>query len=48
MSPPTTTTLPKERITVRFPPAAHVDESYQLLELPPEILKVVEAGDVVP
>jgi len=40
--------LPTQRVTVRFPPNTLVEESYQLLELPPEILKAVEGGEVVP
>ncbi|WOO76835.1 putative sister chromatid cohesion protein DCC1 [Vanrija pseudolonga] len=39
--------LPKDYITVRFPQTQD-DESYQLLELPPEILAQVEGGSVVP
>ncbi|TXT16010.1 hypothetical protein VHUM_00513 [Vanrija humicola] len=39
--------LPKDYITVRFPQTQD-DESYQLLELPPEILAQVEGGAVVP
>lgn len=39
--------MPKECVTIRFP-LADAEESYQLLELPPEILKVVEGGEVVP
>jgi hypothetical protein len=47
MPPPSN--LPAEAITVRFPPAVVEErESYQLLELPSEILKAVEAGEVVP
>lgn len=47
---PIATTLPQNNVTLRYPPA-RVDEAgqdvleeYQLLELPPEILKVVEAS----
>lgn len=43
---PAPSTLPKDALTVRFPPE-DVDESYQLLELPPEILKAVEGGESV-
>lgn len=39
--------LPKDYITVRFPQTQD-DESYQLLELPAEILAQVEGGAVVP
>lgn len=45
---PAPSNLPTEAITVRYPPALGVDESYQLLELPSEILKAVEAGETVP
>lgn len=47
---PIATTLPQNNVTLRYPPC-RVDESgedvleeYQLLELPPEILKVVEGA----
>lgn len=39
--------LPTEAITIRFPKAAK-EESYQLLELPAEVLKAVESGQTVP
>jgi len=47
---PIATTLPANNVTLRFPPhrldrdGAEVEESYQLLELPAEILKAVEKG----
>ena len=45
---PIATTLPTRNVTVRFPPdpgpSAIQEESYQLLELPAEILKQVEGG----
>lgn len=43
---PAPSVLPKDRLTVRFPPEA-AEESYQLLELPAEILKAVEGGESV-
>lgn len=46
MPPPST--LPKDGITVRFAPSTLVEESYQLLELPPDILKAAESGQIVP
>lgn len=45
---PAPSNLPTERVTVRFPPVEAIEESYQLLELPAEILKAVEGGEVVP
>ena len=44
---PIATALPKNNVTIRFPSQAEPgtqEESYQLLELPPEILKRVEAS----
>ena len=47
---PIATTLPANNVTLRFPPrrleetGEEVEESYQLLELPAEILKAVENG----
>lgn len=49
---PVATSLPAKNVIIRFPPgreesdgAAHgVDETYQLLELPSEILKAVESS----
>lgn len=43
---PAPSVLPNDRLTVRFPPEA-AEESYQLLELPAEILKAVEGGQSV-
>lgn len=43
---PAPSVLPTDRLTVRFPPEA-AEESYQLLELPAEILKAVEGGQSV-
>lgn len=45
---PAPSNLPSERVTIRFPPVKDVEESYQLLELPPEVLAAVEGGAVVP
>ena len=45
------TTLPAKRVTLRFPPQTDASESdaaedsYQLLELPAEILKQIEGKD---
>jgi sister chromatid cohesion protein DCC1 len=50
---PIATTLPQNNVTLRFPPRRldregnEEEESYQLLELPPEILKAVEKSDSV-
>jgi hypothetical protein len=47
---PIATTLPANKVILRFPPrrlednGEEVEESYQLLELPAEILKAVEQG----
>lgn len=44
---PIGTTLPKHKFTIRFPAHAEPgtqEESYQLLELPAEILKKVESS----
>lgn len=41
------TTLPSKRVTLRFPPHSDdtAEDSYQLLELPAEILKQIEGQD---
>ena len=46
--------LPGKNVTLRYPPRRtdetgqkEIEESYQLLELPPEILKAVEKSDEV-
>lgn len=42
---PIATTLPQKNVVVRFAPApeeTEVEESYQLLEVPAEILKTIE------
>lgn len=39
------TKLPQNNVVIRFPPARTddvIEESYQLLEIPPEILKSLE------
>jgi hypothetical protein len=39
------TKLPQNNVVIRFPPARNddvIEESYQLLEIPPEILKSLE------
>jgi hypothetical protein len=39
------TKLPQNTVVIRFPPARNddvIEESYQLLEIPPEILKSLE------
>lgn len=40
-------TLPNDAVTIRFPASSEA-ESYQLIELPAEILKAVEGGATVP
>lgn len=50
---PIATTLPQSNVTLRFPPRRldadgnEAEESYQLLELPAEILKAVEKSNEV-
>ena len=41
------TTLPSKCVTLRFPPHSEdaAEDSYQLLELPAEILKQIEGQD---
>lgn len=46
LQPPLAAMLPKNNVTVRFPPTLQ-DEMYQLLELPPDIFKAVEGGESV-
>lgn len=41
------TTLPRQNVVIRHPPApkeVEAEEGYQLLEIPPEILKTVESS----
>ena len=45
---PVTTILPTKSVTLRYPPKSSVEdveESYQLLELPAEIMKKVEQSE---